>query len=174
MEFSVESMCRVLEVGKSGFYAALKRPASAREVRRKELLLKIKNVHEENRCIYGSPRVFAELRAQGVSVCENTIAKLMGEAELRSKIVKRFVPNTTDSTHAFPVAENVLDRQFEASAPNRKWVADITYIATDEGWLFLAGVLDLHSRKVVGWSMAEHMKTELVEDALKMALARRN
>jgi len=174
MEFGVEPMCQVLEVGKSGYYAWLKRPASAREKRRNELLLKIKNVHTESRRIYGSPRIFQELREQGVAVSENTVAKMMRAAKIRSKMVKRYVPKTTDSKHAFAVSENILDRQFEARAPNRKWVADITHIATEEGWLFLAGVIDLYSRKVVGWSMAEHMKTKLVEDALKMALARRN
>ena len=174
MAFCVEAMCRILEVGKSGYYAWLKRPASGRQKRRNELLLKIKSVHTESRCVYGSPRVFHELREQGVVVSENTVAKLMSAAKISSKMVKRFVPKTTDSKHAFPVGENILDRQFEARAPNRKWVADITYIATEEGWLFLAGVIDLYSRILVGWSMAEHMKTGLVEDALKMALARRN
>jgi transposase InsO family protein len=167
-------MCQALEVGKSGYYAALSRPASARERKRNELRLKIKKVHAESRCIYGSPRIFQELREQGVAVSENTVAKLMSAAKISSKMVKQFVPKTTDSTHAFPVAENVLERQFEADAPNQKWVADITYIATEEGWLYLAGVVDLYSRKVVGWSMSEHMKAGLVEDALKMALARRN
>lgn len=173
-EFSVETMCRVLEVGKSGFYAAQKRAPSAGQRRREQLLLKIKNVQHQSRGIYGSPRVFKDLQAQGVKVCENTVAKLMSQAQIRSKTMKRYVPNTTDSKHAHPVSKNVLDRRFEASATNRKWVTDITYIETGEGWLYLAGVLDLHSRKVVGWSMSETMKTELVEDALKMAVARRN
>ena len=172
--FEVTVMCRMLEVSKSGFYASLKRPVSARQIRHDELLCEIKNVHVESHRTYGSPRVFKELQAKGIKACENTIAKLMHQADIRSKTVKRYVPNTTDSKHPFPVAENVLDRQFEACAVNRKWVTDITYIETAEGWLYLAGVLDLHSRKVVGWSMADHMRTELVEDALKMALARRN
>ena len=172
--FEVEAMCRMLEVSKSGYYAFLKRPVSARQIRRAELLCEIKNAHVESRRTYGSPRVFKELQAKGVKACENTIAKIMRQAEIRSKTVKRYVPNTTDSKHLFPVAENVLDRKFEACAANRKWVTDITYIETAEGWLYLAGVLDLHSRKVVGWSMADHLRTELVEDALKMALARRN
>jgi len=131
-------------------------------------------VHAQSRGLYGSPRVFAELKAQGVKASKNTVAKIMSQAEIRSKIVKRYVPKTTDSKHAHPVAENVLDPNFEACAANQKWVTDMTYIETEEGWLYLAGVLDLHSRKVVGWSMADHMKTQLVEDALKMAVARRN
>ncbi len=171
--FEVEAMCRVLEVSRSGFYASLRRPISARQIWREKLLCEIKNVHAESRRNYGSPRVFKELRAKGIKACENTIAKIMSQAEIRSKIVKRYVPNTTDSKHAFPVAENVLDREFEACAMNRKWVSDITYIETDEGWLYLAGVLDLYSRKVIGWSMTDHMRTDLVADALKMALARR-
>ena len=173
-EFKVEAMCRLLEVGKSGFYAALKRPPSAGQVRRGELLSEIKNVHTKSRGVYGSPRVFEELKAQGIKASRNTVAKIMSQAEIRSKIVKRYVPNTTDSKHVHPVAENVLDQQFKAEAVNQKWVTDITYIETEEGWLYLAGVLDLHSRKVVGWSMADHMKTQLVDDALTMAVARRN
>jgi putative transposase len=173
-EFEVEAMCRLLAVAKSGFYAALNRPPSAARIRRDELLLEIKNVHDKSRRIYGSPRVFEDLRAEGIKACKNTVAKIMSGAGVRSKIVKCYLPNTTDSKHDHPVAENVLDRQFAAPAPNRKWVADITYIETDEGWLYVAGVLDLHSRKVVGWSMAEHMKMDLVEDALQMAVARRN
>lgn len=173
-EFNVGTMCCLLEVGKSGFYASLKRLPSAGQTRRGELLCEIKNVHAESRGSYGSPRVFEELKAQGIKACKKTVAKIMSQSEIRAKIVKRYMPNTTDSKHAHPVAENVLNQDFKANAVNQKWVTDITYIETEEGWLYLAGVLDLHSRKVVGWSMADHMKTELVEDALKMAVARRN
>ena len=172
-EFEVVAMCRVLDVSHSGFYAWCERGPSARELRRGELLNEIKRVHTESRGIYGSPRVFKELDAQGIKGCENTIAKVMSQAEIRSKTVKKFVPQTTDSKHAHPVAENVLERKFEAAEPDLKWVADITYIQTGEGWLYVAAVLDLCSRMVVGWSMAEHMRSSLVEDALKMALARR-
>jgi transposase InsO family protein len=172
-EFEVEAMCRVLEVSSSGYYAWRKREPSRRQERWEELRNEIKQVHAESRGIYGSPRVFRELNARGVKACENTVAKLMSEAEIRSKIVKKYVPKTTDSRHEHAVAANVLDRNFKAEKPNQKWVADITYIETAEGWLYLAAVLDLCSRMVVGWSMAEHMKTELVEDALRMALNRR-
>ena len=173
-EFEVEAMCGLLEVGKSGFYASQSRPLSARRMRQDKLLVEIEAVHARSRRIYGSPRVYQELLAQGEHISENTVARLMHRAAIRSKIVQRFVPKTTDSRHNHPVAENVLDRAFEAKKPNRKWVTDITYIETEEGFLYLAGVLDLHSRKVVGWSMADHMRTELVEDALKMAVARRS
>ena len=111
--------------------------------------------------------------AQGQSVCENTVAKLMRAWEIRARPPRRFVPCTTDSDHGQPVAPNRLDRQFTAAQPNQKWVVDITYIPTGEGWLYLAGVLDLYSRRLVGWSMAAHMRTELVHDALAMALGRR-
>ncbi len=172
--FHIKAMCRVLEVSKSGYYASVKRPKSTQQNRREKLLIDIKNTHDQSRGTYGSPRVFQDLKARGVKVCKNTVAKLMHHGEIRSKMTKRYVPMTTDSKHTHPVAKNVLDRDFEASAPNRKWVTDITYIETDEGCLYLAGVLDLHSRKMVGWSMSATMKTTLVEDALKMAVARRH
>ncbi len=172
-EFEIEAMCRVLEVSPSGFYARLKRPSCERAKRREELLCEIRRSHQESRQVYGSPRVYEDLKNRNVKVCENTVAKLMKEAQIRSKIVKKFVPKTTDSKHGFSVAGNVLDQDFQADRPDRKWVADITYIQTGEGWLYLAAVLDVCSRKVLGWSMAEHLKTELVEDALRMALSRR-
>jgi putative transposase len=102
------------------------------------------------------------------------VAKAMKTAGIRAKTKKKFVPSTTDSNHQQPVAPNILDRQFAADLPNQKWAVDITYIPTDEGWMYLAGVIDLCSRKIVGWSMADHMRTELVSDALQMAITRRN
>ena len=173
-EFEVVAMCAVLGVSSSGYYAWRKRTPGPRQKRRQELLNEIKRAHTDSRCTYGSPRVFKELNERGVKVCQNTVAKLMNQAEIRSKTVKKYVPKTTDSKHEHPVAENVLDRNFEAAEPNRKWVADITYIETAEGWLYVAAVLDLCSRMIVGWSMAEHMQTELVQQALRMALSRRN
>jgi transposase InsO family protein len=171
--FPVEVCCDVLEVSRSGYYAWTKRLPSQRARRREELAGKIRQVHEENRQVYGSPRVCQVLRAQGQSVCENTVADIMNERRIRAKSRKKFVPKTTDSRHQQPIADNLLDRQFDTQLPNHKWAADITYIPTDEGWLYLAGVIDLCSRKIVGWSMATHMRVELVSDALKMALARR-
>jgi putative transposase len=172
--FPVEISCEVLEVSCSGYYAWLKRPQSARAKRRQTLAEKIERVHEQNRKVYGSPRVCKALKAQGESVCENTVADIMKEGQIRAKGKKKFVPKTTNSQHEQPVATNVLDRQFEARLPNQKWAVDITYIPTDEGWLYLAGVIDLCSRRIVGWSMADHMETTLVSDALKMAIARRS
>ena len=171
--FAVDVCCGVLEVSRSGYYAWLNRPPSVRAWRREELAEKIRRVHEQNRKVYGSPRVCQALWAQGESVCENTVADIMQERQIRARGKKKFVPRTTDSCHQQPVMTNVLDRQFDAKLPNQKWAADITYIPTEQGWLYLAGVIDLCSRKIVGWSMADHMQVELVSDALKMAIARR-
>jgi putative transposase len=171
--FAVEVSCDVLGVSRSGYYAWSKRPPSGRARRREELAAKIRRVHEENREVYGSPRVCQALRAQGERVCENTVADIMNERQIRSKSKRKYLPRTTDSDHQQPLADNVLDRQFDAPRPDRKWAADITYIPTGEGWLYLAGVIDLCSRRIVGWSMADHLRAELVSDALGMAIARR-
>jgi transposase InsO family protein len=166
-------MCRVLKVARSGFYAWLRRPPSPRKLWRDELARKVRAAYESNRCVYGSPRVHEALLAQGERVCVNTVAGVMRQAGIAAKSKPKFTPRTTDSGHDRPVAPNVLGRDFEAAAPNQKWVADITYVATDEGWLYVAAVMDLFSRRIVGWSMADHLRTELVSDALTMAIARR-
>lgn len=173
-DYPVEVCCAVLEVSRAGYYAWRHRPKSLRQERQDVLAARIAVVHQVNRGVYGSPRIYQALAADGEAVCVHTIAKLMRELGLRGKAKKKFVPSTTDSVHGYPVAENRLDRQFSAARPNRKWVVDITYIPTDEGWLYLAGVMDLCSRKIVGWSMAEHLRAELVGDALSMAITRRN
>jgi putative transposase len=173
-EFPVDVCCDVLEVSRSGYYAWSRRPRSARAERREELAAQIARVHEQNRGVYGSPRVCRALNARGERVCENTVAGIMKERRIRARRKRTFVPRTTDSVHQQPLADNVLARQFDAPLPDRKWAVDITYIPTDEGWLYLAGVIDLCSRRVVGWSMAEHMETGLVADALRMAVARRS
>ena len=166
-------ICRVLGVSRSGFFAWLKRGISRRRQRRQELAVKVRAVHREHRGVYGSPRVCAALNAQGEKVCRHTVARVMREQEIRARVKKRFVPCTTNGNHRNSVADNVLDRDFTAQQPNRKWAADITYVPTGEGWLYMAAVIDLCSRKIVGWSMAAHMEAELVNDALEMALARR-
>lgn len=173
-DYPLDVACEVLGVSRSGYYAWLGRPASGRATRREDLAAKIADVHRENRGVYGSPRVHRVLEAQGVEACENTVADIMREREIRARAKRKFVPRTTDSEHGRPVVENVLDREFEAELPNQKWVVDITYIPTGEGWLYLAGVMDLCSRKIVGWSMADHMETGLASDALKMAIAGRH
>jgi putative transposase len=174
VSYPIRTVCSVLEVSRSGYHAWLKRPDSARDQRRRELAAKIKTVHEKNRGVYGSPRVHKALEAQGESVCENTVARVMKQQQIRAKTKRKFVPRTTDSAHAQPVADNLLGRQFTAELPNQKWAADITYIPTGEGWLYLAGVIDLCSRRIVGWSMADHMRTGLIGDALGMAVAGRS
>jgi transposase InsO family protein len=168
----VTLLCDTLGVSTSGFYAWLGREPSAAQQRRDTLLVEIRAAHAEAKGRYGSPRIHAELADRGVECCVNTVAKLMHDNDIRAKTARKF-RNTTDSNHALPVALNVLDRQFEATAANEKWVADITYIGTREGWLYLAAVEDLYSRMVVGWSMAEHMESRLVVDALEMAVLRR-
>ena len=130
-------------------------------------------MHAQSRGTYGSPRVTAELKARGVKASENTVAKVMKEHGIRSKAVRRFRVRTTDSAHAHPVAENLRDRDFAAGKPNAKWAADLTYVPTGEGWLYLAAVIDLCSRRVVGWAMADHMRATLCADALAMAPDRR-
>jgi putative transposase len=169
----VHVQCHVLQVSRSGYYAWVRRPPSERAQRQQKLTGLIRQVHAEIRQTYGSPRVTIELQAQGEWVCENTVAKLMRRGRIRSKIQRKFVPRTTDSNHHHPVADNLLDRDFAAEAPNRKWACDITYVPTDEGWLYLAVVMDLCSRRIVGWSMADHMRGELVCEALAGAIATR-
>jgi transposase InsO family protein len=165
-------MCEALEVSASGYYAWAARPDSPTERWRRELVGAIGEVHAEVKHRYGSPRMTAELKARGHECSENTVAELMRECGIRAKAPRRFV-RTTDSNHRLPVAENVLDREFDPGGPNRAWCADITYIPTGEGWLYLAVVEDLFSRMVVGWSMAGTMESRLVVDALEMAVARR-
>ena len=172
-EFPVDLMCEVLDVSRSGYYAWRDRPASSQAQRREQLVEQIKAAHAQSRQIYGSPRIHAELRAQGVSCSQNTVAKLMKNHGIRSKMRRRFVVRTTDSRHGHPIAKNRLAQQFDVPAPNQVWAADITYIPTEEGWLYLAVVIDLCSRKVVGWAADDHLRAELPGAALQMALVQR-
>ena len=166
-------MCHVLQVSRAGYYAWLGRPESPRAARRSAIVEQIRRVHRESRGTYGSPRVHRALVAAGVACCENTAARLMRRAGVRSATARRFVVRTTDSRHGHATAENALDRRFEPGEPDRIWVGDITYIATGEGWLYLAAVLDLGSRRLVGWATADHLRAELVARALKNALEHR-
>jgi putative transposase len=168
----VRLLCRTLEVSPAGYYAWRDRPACAAEQRRDALLVRIRAVHAQVKARYGSPRVHAELAASGQACCVNTVAKLMRRAGIAAKLGRKF-RCTTDSDHGLPVAENLLGRQFDPASPNEAWVADITYIPTREGWLYLAAVEDLYSRRVVGWSMARRMASRLVVDALELAVQRR-
>jgi putative transposase len=171
-EFPLTVLCRVLGVSRSGFYAWGKREPSAAQVRRDELTAEVTRIHREVKGRYGSPRMHAEVVARGRPCCLNFVAKLMRQAGITAKVKRRFV-KTTDSNHSLPVADNVLDRQFEVAEPNAVWVADITYIPTREGWVYLAAVEDLFSRRVVGWSLSDSMTSRLVVDALEMAVGRR-
>jgi len=168
----VRLMCQTLGVSTAGFYAWRQRPVSPSRQRREALVVEIRAIHAEVKARYGSPRIHAELAARGQPCCVNTVAKLMRDNDIRARTARKF-RHTTDSNHALPVAENLLDRQFDPASPNESWVTDITYIPTREGWLYLAVVEDLYSRRVVGWSMAEHMESRLVVDALEMAVRRR-
>jgi putative transposase len=168
----VALLCRVLEVSRSGFYAWEARGPSPRKADDEKLSVRIAAIHEASSERYGSPRVHAELAAEGVPVSRKRVARLMAEAGLES-VRKRPYKATTDSKHSLPVAENVLDRKFEVEAPNVAWVTDITYVWTAEGWLYLAAILDLFSRRVVGHAMSERIDRALVLDALRDAVGRR-
>lgn len=165
-------VCEALEVSSSGYYAWVGRETGPAEARRQELLTAIRQIHADVKGRYGSPRMAAELKARGHACSENTVASLMKAHGIKAKTAKRFV-RTTDSRHRLPVAANVLARAFEPGGPNVAWSADITYIPTAEGWLYLAVVEDLYSRMIVGWAMADTMASRLVVDALEMAIRRR-
>lgn len=169
----MDLMCRVLHVSRSGFYAWRRRAPSQQERRREELDEHILKAHRQSRETYGSPRIHRELVANGVPCAENTVAKLMRNAGLRSRAQKRFKPRTTDSRHAQPIAGNTLNRGFQVDEPDKVWAADITYVPTSRGWLYLAIVLDLCTRRVVGWATADHLRAELAASALRMALEHR-
>ena len=166
-------MCRVLEVSPSGYYAWIERQPSVTEKRRDELAAEIRTIHAAVKERYGSPRMHAELVAQGHECSRNTAAKIMKGLGIRAISHKKFRVNTTDSNRDSPVAANLVDRKFEATKPNEIWLTDITYIPTRQGWLYLAAVEDLYSRRVVGWSMGTTMESRLVVDALEMAVKQR-
>ena len=172
-QWPVRLLCQTLEVSPAGYYAWRQGPSDSQEQRRDVLLVEIRAVHAEFKARYGSPRIHAELVARGHDCCVNTVAKLMRDHGIAAKTARKFRCTTTDSNHDLPVADNLLDRQFNPSGANETWLADITYIPTREGWLYLAAVEDLYSRRVVGWSLADHMESRLVVDALELAVQRR-
>lgn len=172
-EFQIERMCRVLGIGRSGYYAWRSRPSSQRAQANEVLWEKIEAEYQASRATYGSPRIHAALQRQGVRCSRKRVARLMQLHQVRARTRKKRRPITTQrETGAIP-APNLLNQEFSASVPNQKWVSDITYIETAEGWLYLAVVLDLFSRKIVGWAMADHMEASLVEAAWNMALVQR-
>lgn len=169
----MKKMCEVLEVSRGGFYAWLRNPESARSRSNRALLTEIRIVFDRSRQTYGSPRMTEELNDSGLFCSQNRVARLMRLSGIRA-IGKRKYRVTTDSKHNHPVAENLLNRDFDVDHPNEVWLSDITYIWTSEGWLYLAGVIDLYSRMLVGWSMGPRVKAELTLEALRQAIARRN
>jgi transposase InsO family protein len=165
-------MCRVLGVSTSGFYIWRRNTGSSREKQNVKLVTHIKAVHEESRKTYGSPRIHAELCSRGIRCGKNRVARLMRQKGIQARHKRKFKA-TTDSNHHLPVYDNCLNRAFDVASANMSWAADITYIRTREGWLYLAVILDLFSRKIIGWSMKERMEKQLVIDALLMAIGQR-
>ena len=170
--YPMRILCRVLRVSRSGYYAWRVRKPSARDLEDERLRPKVVEAFKTGRGTYGSPRVRDELVDQGFEIGRKRVARLMREMGLQGVSPRKFRV-TTSSDHDHPIAENVLDRNFEASGPNEKWATDITYIWTAEGWLYLAVVMDLYSRRIVGWSTADHLETGLCLDALQRALSHR-
>jgi transposase InsO family protein len=181
-QFSITAMCRVLSVSRSGYYAWRNRPVSLRKMANDILLEQIKATHQKSRQTYGSPRIQAELVAQGIKCGRNRVARLMRLHGLSANQKRAFKVKTTDSNHDQPIAPNLLDQDFEADQPDQKWLTDtlapahsagVTYIPTAQGWLYLAVVLDLYSRRIVGWAMSDSLERQLVINALQMALLAR-
>ena len=171
-QFPVTVMCRLLGVSASGYYHWLTRKPSLREEENVKLAIKIKAIFDDEKSRPGAPRITKRLNAEGESAGRHRVAKIMQQNGWRARAAKKFKA-TTNSNHRLPVAPNLLEQDFSAQQPNEKWVSDITYVWTDEGWLYLAVVMDLYSRMVVGWAISERMTAQLVIDALQMALWRR-
>ena len=171
-EHKVMKLCEVLEVSTSGFYDWLKRPESERSRENRRLTEKIRHYHQQSRAIYGSPKIHEDLVAEGETCSVKRVARLMQKAGIQSKMARKFVI-TTDSRNTMEAAPDLLQRQFNVDQPDEAWVSDTTFIATREGWLYLAVILELFSRQVIGWAMGKHNNEELVQDALTMAIWRR-
>jgi putative transposase len=164
--YPLADLAWALDVSRSGYYRWLKAPESKRAQAARQLTEHIRRIHFESRQSYGSPRVFHKLLREGVRTSENRVARLMQAAGIKARSKRAFRPRTTDSNHDHPIAPNRLKGDPAPTAPNQVWVADITYIRTLEGWIYLAAVIDLFSRKIVGWSLAQTMETSLVKEAL--------
>jgi len=171
-DHSVRLLCTLLQVSPSGYYAARSRPPSQRTQRQSKLVIKIREAHVASRQTYGAPRVHAELAAQGVACCRNTVAKLMQREQIIPRAIRKFKV-TTNSRNTKEVSPNLIRRRFLVKRPNACWLSDITYIPTREGWLYLAAVMDLYSRAIVGWGMSQSLDGKLATDALQMAISRR-
>ena len=171
-DFAVSRMCEVLGVSTSGYYAWRKRTPSSRKISDSGLKERIRQIHQESRGTYGAPRVHIELREEGTRVSRKRVARLMQEAQLQGVHRRKWVRTTQRERYGRP-APDLVDRNFDASEPNRLWVADVTYVPTWTGFVYLAVVMDTFSRRIVGWAMANHLRTSLVLDALEMALSQR-
>jgi transposase InsO family protein len=170
--FRVEKMCRAFDISRSGYYAWRGREKSIRRKENERLVEKIRKVYLLNREVYGSPRITEELKAQGTACSKNRIARLMRLNRIKARTAKKY-RITTRSNHRLPIAPNIVNRDFTARGPDRVWVSDISYIGTGEGWLYLAVILDVFSRQVVGWTMSERLKDDLTVHALRQAVMRR-
>jgi putative transposase len=172
-DYPVTVMCGALGVSPAGYYAWRSRTESPRSAANRELVDDIRRVHRETRGRYGSPRIHVELKAQGRGVSRGRIERLMRRHGIRAIMAHPRRVRTTDSRHDHPIAPNLLNRNFSAAAPNQVWLTDITYVETGQGWLYLAAVMDLYSRRIVGWAMDDHLRTELPLAALNMAISTR-
>lgn len=173
--FPIALMCELLKVSRSGYYASIDRPLSQRAKRTARIRQAVREIFDENHAIYGPAKIAETLKEPSSleTACRNTVARAMKEMSLKSRVSKAFTPTTTKSDPSKRPAANVLDRDFDAERPNQKWVTDITYLPTLAGWVYLAVVVDLFSRKVVGWSMSDSLATPLVSDALRQAIESR-
>ena len=171
--FAVAQMCRILAVSFSGYYESLKRLPCQQIIRRENISQSIARSYFQSNRIYGYRKVHEDLLEENINCCSETVRRIMRDIDLHSRVKRKFVI-TTDSDHSFKIADNILNRNFRADYPNQKWAADITYIPTKSGWLYLAVVMDLFSRRIVGWSMSKNIDCKLVQNAVKMAILHRN
>lgn len=172
-KYDIALMCKILGVGRTSYYDWLKSQPSPRDLENQKLAMQIKEIFMESRCTYGTRRIKAKMNRSGIVISRKRIRKLMTKHKLWCKTKRKFKV-TTDSNHSYPISPNLLERDFTATAPDQKYVGDITYIWTLEGWLYLAVVIDVFSRKVVGWSIKSHVRASLVNDALLMAISTRD
>ena len=171
--YSVDGLCRAMGVTRGGYWSWVRRRPGPRQLADVALLADISRIHKGKRRVYGSPRVHDHLMKEGTRCGRKRVERLMRENGVRAKQSKKFKPRTTDSKHSLPVAPNILNRQFRRDRPNDAWVADITYIPTEEGWLYLAAIMDLFSRRIVGWAMGDQIDRHLALRALRMAVQQR-
>jgi transposase InsO family protein len=171
--YSVDALCRAIGVSRGGYWSWVRRRPGPRQLADVVLLADIRRIHKGKRRVYGSPRIHDHLQKEGVRCGRKRVERLMCENGIRAKQGKKYKPTTTNSKHNLPVAPNILNRQFQRDRPNEAWVADITYIPTEEGWLYLAAIMDLFSRRIVGWAMGDRISRHLAVRALDMAVQRR-